>query len=656
MSRRIYMSSGGAQFKDYVIPAYPAFKLRAFDAGTSNAATIWSDEAKTTAITQPLVADANGVAVFYGDNDYKFTIHDTNDVLRYTWDNVRLTADPGTMWQGNFGTALPSAVANAKGQMFATINAGNILRAVSVNQNTSWQDIYSANASGNQEFTSIVAKSYPWYDVTHSDWGALGDGVTDDTTAIQNAINAAEAAGYGIIFFPAGTYVVTSLTVESSGIMLMGAGVDVTVLETSSATADIITLGDGSTTYNNITVKDMTIDTSVTRTAGAAIELNKINRVILDNIKTDSQIFSINAPSGVTNTSVFISRFELREQVATTGVGISLDGDIHDVYINELIMNTTGSEPGIGIRMTAANRVWITNSHLINAGKGIYIFPGAGDTVDRIFIENTEVASGDDNGFLIDSNTATSTVTNVVLDGLLVKENALNGIQVTGHASAVLDGIYIDDCQVFGNTQDGISVGEGINVEISSCNIAGNSKGSSGTYHGIDISAGVSQWSVKNCKSGQQAGEANEQGYGLNIGVGAGNDFEVIGNNFKNNATGGINDGSTGTDKLFANNETDLSNTIASAASVTLPPDAESFLLSGSTAIDNIVGSVWDRRIVHFVLTGAVDFNDKSGGTGELNLNGSANWTTGAADDTISFIYSAGGTAWFELGTRGDNT
>jgi hypothetical protein len=644
------MSNGGAQFKDYIIPAYPAFKLRAFDAGTSNAATIWSDEGKTSAISQPLIADANGVAVLYGDNDYKFTIHDTNDVLRYTWDNVRLTADPGTMWQGNFGTALPSAVANAKGQMFATINASNILRAVSVNQNTSWQAIYSANASGNQEFTSIVAKNYPWYDVTHSGWGAIGDGVTDDTTAIQNAINAAELEGFGVIFLPGGTYKVSSsLTVESSGITIMGSGVDVSVIKTSSTTADIITLGDGSTTYNNIVVKDLTIDTSVTRTAGAAIELNKVNRVILDNIKTDSQIFSINAPSGVTNTSIFINRFELRQQVATTGVGISLDGDIHDVYINELIMNTTGSDPGIGIRLTAANRVWITNSHLINAGKGIYIFPGAGDTVDRVFIENTEVANGDDNGFLIDSNTATSTVTNIVLDGLLVKENTLNGIQVTGHASAVLDGIYIDDSQVFGNTQDGISIGEGINIEIASCNIAGNSKGSSGTYHGIDISAGVSQWSVKNCKSGQQAGEANEQGYGINIGAGAGNDFEVIGNNFKNNATGGINDGSTGTDKLFANNQTDISKTIASAATLAVPPDRKSYNLSGSSTVTNITTDVWDEREIIFTLTGAVDFTHEAGGAGQLSLDGGVDFTTGAANTTLTLTWSSTGNQWFEV-------
>lgn len=38
------------------------------------------------------------------------------------------------------------------------------------------------------------------------DFGAVGDGATDDTEAIQAAIDAAEAAGGGTVYFPAGDY------------------------------------------------------------------------------------------------------------------------------------------------------------------------------------------------------------------------------------------------------------------------------------------------------------------------------------------------------------------------------------------------------------------------------------------------------------------
>src|SRR5207247_8599000 len=41
-------------------------------------------------------------------------------------------------------------------------------------------------------------------------YGAVGDGVTNDRRAIQSAIDAAEAAGFGIVYFPPGTYMVST--------------------------------------------------------------------------------------------------------------------------------------------------------------------------------------------------------------------------------------------------------------------------------------------------------------------------------------------------------------------------------------------------------------------------------------------------------------
>lgn len=52
------------------------------------------------------------------------------------------------------------------------------------------------------------------YDVR--DFGAVGDGVTKDTAAIQAAIDAASSAGGGTVELPSGTYVSGSIWLKSN--------------------------------------------------------------------------------------------------------------------------------------------------------------------------------------------------------------------------------------------------------------------------------------------------------------------------------------------------------------------------------------------------------------------------------------------------------
>lgn len=69
----------------------------------------------------------------------------------------------------------------------------------------------------------------PIFDVTQ--YGAKGDGRTDDQDAIQKTIDAAEAAGGGVVFFPVGTFLVNvdmanrrPILVRKGSIVLRGSG------------------------------------------------------------------------------------------------------------------------------------------------------------------------------------------------------------------------------------------------------------------------------------------------------------------------------------------------------------------------------------------------------------------------------------------------
>lgn len=63
-----------------------------------------------------------------------------------------------------------------------------------------------------------------------SDFGAQGDGIADDTLAIQSAINYVEGFGGGVVEFPIGVYVVSRITV-SGNVSLEGQSKEHTVLK-----------------------------------------------------------------------------------------------------------------------------------------------------------------------------------------------------------------------------------------------------------------------------------------------------------------------------------------------------------------------------------------------------------------------------------------
>ncbi len=139
------------------------------------------------------------------------------------------------------------------------------------------------------------------------EWGAKGDGVTDDSAALQAVLDAARTAGGGVVYLPTGVYLVTAHThpIRSGPVCIwMGANTTVrgdgpgaTVIKLAASQPNdtwIFSNYQTSATYTdtNISVRDLTIDGNASNqdTAGTVdlqygLKLHGVNGATVSNVE-----------------------------------------------------------------------------------------------------------------------------------------------------------------------------------------------------------------------------------------------------------------------------------------------------------------------------------------------------------------------------------
>lgn len=132
---------------------------------------------------------------------------------------------------------------------------------------TTWREVDSGAFGGTANANLFNVKEAPYL--------AAGDGVTDDTAALQAAVDAAKVAG-GEVYIPAGTYLVSTLDVSrfspslTLGLTIRGAGRAATILK-HTGTETCVYLG-GS---NWVTIRDLSINSNGNSKTGFL--LNRLN-------------------------------------------------------------------------------------------------------------------------------------------------------------------------------------------------------------------------------------------------------------------------------------------------------------------------------------------------------------------------------------------
>ena len=114
---------------------------------------------------------------------------------------------------------------------------------------------------------SVQSRMREAYSVT--DFGAVGDGSTDDTAEIQAAIDAVRAVGGGVLLFPAGTYKISATLTTCDSVYLVGEGAGrwfqptespATKLAWYGGASNMVQFGHGASTQVNGGVSRMCLD------------------------------------------------------------------------------------------------------------------------------------------------------------------------------------------------------------------------------------------------------------------------------------------------------------------------------------------------------------------------------------------------------------
>jgi hypothetical protein len=444
-------------------------KIYTYAAGTSTPQPTWQDADATIYNTNPIILDSQGQATIYWVGVYKVLIKDANDVLIYSQDNVSdgLTTLADTLFAQQIAAVNAAkveaeleiqAVANSMGYLPPVTYAAGIAMTSSVQTveylNNTYAPVISAlpfTTSGTFETakfrliqgvseadlaaptgsylvgyqpagvgavaTRVQTKLRQYVSV--KDFGAVGDGITDDTVAIQAALD----SNAGFICMPAGTYLISAILYVSSNTCVFGNGVEVTIIKHPSSQAfrnkNYIT-GTGDA---NITITGMTF--TCDDLYGSSIAFTAVTNCRFENLSFRNYILTgvtvgIGIADSSTNSSsdIFIKTCtfdvsdygivfqglagSLVQNVTVSncnirsvwGSGISFAGTIlngtvtgNNIYTGTGTNPTSGTIVGIGIKAWQGTGVATSPTNLAITGN-TFIGPAVRDSVWGLSLNN----------------------------------------------------------------------------------------------------------------------------------------------------------------------------------------------------------------------------------------------------------------------------
>ncbi|MFC8873240.1 NosD domain-containing protein [Streptomyces ardesiacus] len=528
-------------------------------------------------------------------------------------------------------------------------DAGGVTRA--------WIEAHSTSGGGQGGGGDMVR------DVTK--YGARGDGVTDDLAAIQAALDAAYAAGGGIVYLPPGrTYgisdylhILTGTTVIAYGatvkaignrglaklyredertltgytghsrIRIYGGVWDVNAADgttgTVTAIVDAFLMGHNrDVLYRDVTVRNVSGAHAIDMTASKGVRV----------IGCRFEGFKDNTGDG---SSSFREAIQLDFAISGSGINGAFDGTpSRDVLIEGCYFGPSDrlGPPGraVGSHTSVDANTWCENVQIIGnriegtlqEGIRAYAWKGA------VIADNVVTGTGSAGIIVTGPDPAVAGYTNVCQDisihgNVCGPAGGSSPIRVIGFATARPSGVSIVGNRVTGSGSTGIYVSQADQPQIATNKI---SACTSSSVYAINCTApmisgnqcanaGGSSIGLETCTGGHAQGNTVVGGNGHGVYVGGGSDISVTGNRVSGCAGSGIRATSSSARPRIT------ANTILRGGVMALGIDVTGSATGGMVINNDLSGSSWPAGTALSLAAGAAAVTDWAGGTATPGQN-----------------------------------
>ncbi|MBO9708578.1 MAG: right-handed parallel beta-helix repeat-containing protein [Caulobacter sp.] len=380
---------------------------------------------------------------------------------------------------------------------------------------------------------------------TPETYGAVGDGVADDTRAWQDALDALPA--HGGMILAAGVYKVGQLNVTKSVRLEFTGGV-------SGASARLVARDPTGPVLNVVAqgfeAVGLVIASAVTRTSGAFVRLENAPYFSILNYDLRNPYIGFQLlGSSIGRLAHGQIRNATHSSVAPGSAGVVIGatqaGACTAVVIDDLVMDTdppldaqgqplpvgVGDMPSYGIQILESDAVIISNCDIIRSGRDLALMPAAGKVVANTYIHDSYFDTAE-YGVILEP-AAGGNVSRTWLENVWTSSHLQNGVLLVGAGD--IEGFHAHRLQAELNTQNGVLIGSrAVDTWIDYGSFAQN--GSSG----VAVAPNTRRFKIRGNRIGPHDHfTAND--YGVYVDAGC-SDYEIRDNDLTGNTTVGLRD------------------------------------------------------------------------------------------------------------------